>query len=214
MAGRDVYIAGEDKVTCAILERIIADYAPNLHIVQSLPARGGELKKKISSFNILSLSKPVILLSDMDTDDCAPIAKNKLLNGIVQNECFVINIAVDEAEAWLLADKEGFASYLGIRLAFMPDAERQRFGGRKETMEMEVSLKSSYYLTHELMAHSNNATLRSQIGVMPNESRSKGREYNAGILPFIKTLWNVENARKRSYSLNGMIKRVEALNNK
>lgn len=214
MAKRDVYIAGEDDVTRAIIIRIIADYAPNLHIVQSLPARGSELKKKIASFNILSLTKPVILLSDMDTDDCAPIAKNKLLNGIVQNECLVINIAVDEAEAWLLADKEGFAAYLGIPLELMPDAERQRFGGRNETLEMKVCLKSSYYLTHKLMAHSNNAILRAQMGVAPNESRSKGREYNVAVLPFIRSLWNVENARRRSYSLNGMIKRVEALNNK
>ena len=109
---RGVYIVGEDPVTLAIIQRIIKDYAPHLNIIQSLPARGSQIKSKIGSFNTVANSSPVILLTDLDTDPCAPMAKANLLKGLssVSPE-FVINVAVDEAEAWLLADRDGILEY-------------------------------------------------------------------------------------------------------
>ena len=102
---KEVYVVGEDPVTKEIVSRIIRDYAPNLYIKGYLPARGGEIKKKMENFNAFSLSYPVVLLSDMDADDCAPMAKDNLTKGMSsQNSGFIINIAVDEAEAWLFAD--------------------------------------------------------------------------------------------------------------
>lgn len=47
---------------------------------------------------------PVILLTDLDADNCAPELKRKLLGGLEQAENLVFNVAVDEAEAWLMAD--------------------------------------------------------------------------------------------------------------
>ena len=70
---KEVYVVGEDPVTKEIVSRIIRDYAPNLYIKGYLPARGGEIKKKMENFNAFSLSYPVVLLSDMDADDCAPM---------------------------------------------------------------------------------------------------------------------------------------------
>lgn len=53
---KEVYVVGEDPVTKEIVSRIIRDYAPNLYIKGYLPARGGEIKKKMESFNAFSLS--------------------------------------------------------------------------------------------------------------------------------------------------------------
>ena len=47
---KEVYVVGEDPVTKEIVSRIIRDYAPNLYIKGYLPARGGEIKKKMENF--------------------------------------------------------------------------------------------------------------------------------------------------------------------
>ena len=75
---KDVYIVGEDPVTIEIIRRIVKYYAPNLCIKGYLPARGSEIKNKMENFNNFSLVYPVILLSDMDTADCAPLAESDL----------------------------------------------------------------------------------------------------------------------------------------
>lgn len=207
---KEVYVVGEDPVTKEIVSRIIRDYAPNLYIKGYLPARGGEIKKKMENFNAFSLSYPVVLLSDMDADDCAPMAKDNLTKGMSsQNSGFIINIAVDEPEAWLFADIKGFARYLGVAEEHMPHPSEQKFGGPKKRMEMEIPLKASYFLTHKVIVESNKKDLREQIHA-PGKA-CKGPEYNPALLPFIKNDWNIEEARKNSYSLDGMIKRVSAL---
>lgn len=206
----EVFIVGEDPVTQEIIRRLVKEYAPHLSVKGTLPARGSEIKNKMESFNRLSQIFPVILLADMDTDDCAPLAKSNLAKGLSgQKERFVINIAADEAEAWLLADISGFAKYLEIKEKDMPVAYLQKFGGMKKRMEMDIPLKSSYFLTHILIQKSGNDALRAQI-FAPGKS-CKGPEYNSALLPFIRTKWNVENVRKNSYSLNGMIRRIQAI---
>lgn len=206
----EIYIVGEDPVTCEILKRIISDYAPSLMVKGALPARGSEIKSKMAAFNLMASSYPVVLLSDMDTDDCAPIAKNNLTKGIaVIHDNFIINIAVDEAEAWLLADRDGLAKYLGVKIEVMPIAEEQKFGGMHKRTEMAVSLKSSYFLTHNIISTSTDKELKAQISA-PGKA-CKGPEYNSAIVPFIQNSWNIEMARKNSYSLDKAIMRIQSL---
>lgn len=207
--GREVYIVGEDEVTRAIIKRVINDYGPQISILQYIPARGSEIKAKIPFLNTVAFSYPVILLSDMDTEACAPIAKSKLLFEVpnVSPE-FVVNIAVDEAEAWLLADREGFSSYFGIPLDKMPVCSKQCFMGPTSREEMDIPLKASYYLTHTLAGYSTNRVLKDQLF---SSETCKGPEYNTAMIPFIQNKWNIERARKNSYSLNGMIKRIQSI---
>ena len=207
-----IYIAGEDPVTVEIIRRIVRDYAPSLHIISVQPARGSELKSKVAAFNKLALTTPVILLSDQDTDDCAPIAKENLLKGIqVQAENFIVNIAVDEAEAWLYADRAGLANYLKVEEEKMPVAKEAKFGGPRLRMEMDTPCKTSFHLTHILMKESKDETKRAQI-LVEGTAKCKGKEYNSALIPFIQDVWNVEAARKHSYSLDRMIRRIQDLN--
>ncbi len=205
---KDVYIAGEDEATKAVIIRLLRDYAPNLHVVGELPARGSQVKAKISNFNSLASRLPVILLTDLDDEPCGPIGKRNLLGTIVQQPDFCINIAVDEVEAWLMADREGFARYFGIPLAQMPVSAMQKMSGRKALPEMSVSVKSSWFFTHDLMQRSTNAERKAQVAVSPVDRNSKGKEYNTAVVPFIHNVWNPEIARQGSDSLNRMIVRL------
>lgn len=205
---RDVYIVGEDEATKAVIIRLLREYAPNLHVLGELPARGSQIKSKIANFNQLASRFPVILLTDLDDEPCGPICKTNLLNKIVQQQDFIINIAIDEVEAWLMADKDGFSRYFGIPLAQMPVSTMQKMSGRRSLPEISVPLKSSWYLTHNLMQFSTNAERKAQVAVSPKDKNSKGKEYNTAVVPFIQDVWNPEVARAASDSLNRMIIRL------
>ena len=201
-----IYIVGEDVVTKAVILRLLShcDLHPD---VEERPARGGEIKQKIPAFNALSRSYPVVLLTDLDACDCAPKLKNQLLGGQTCNTNFIINIAVDEAEAWLMADRHNFASYFKIPLQSIPQAQPKKQGGRKALIEMDFPVKSSFLLTHSLALQSTDADVRQKVG--RTDRNCKGREYNSSLLPFIRQHWDVDEARKNSDSLDRMIKRIE-----
>ncbi len=206
----DVYIAGEDEVTRRVIYRILNYCSPEgCRVLNALPARGGEIKKRILEFNQLAAKTPVILLTDLDANPCAPTLKKKLLKGAVTQENFIFNIAVDEAESWLMADREGFAKYMSLPLKSIPEACMQKQGGNKACMEMQFNYKSSYFLTHVLAEECRNETLKAQLCV--KGKASKGKEYNAAILPFVNAHWDIEVAMKNSDSLARMVNRINKL---
>jgi len=202
-----VYIVGEDAVTYAIIKRILAYCSTDFEIIAELPARGGQVKSKITEFNKLSETYPVVLLIDLDTNDCAPQLIEQLIKN--KNSDFIFNIAVDEAEAWLMADRKGFASYFKIKTEDMPTAQQTKQGGRKALTEMNFAYKSSMFLTHELIKKSKNLEYIQQL--TPKKNAAKGPEYNSCMLPFIHNAWNMDDARLNSDSLNRMILRIETL---
>ena len=208
---KSVYIVGEDDATRAVIERLIATYNNDLQIITSLPARGSQIKKMISSFNSLALHNPVILLTDLDAEPCAPIAKKNLLCGLMGSRDFIINIACDEVEAWLMADTKGFANYFSIPVKDMPSFVPQKMQGRKALSEICLKVKSSWYLTHKLAHLSTNSVIKDQISVPVSDLACKGKEYNSAIVPFVRKVWTPEKARQLSDSLNRMIVRISNL---
>jgi hypothetical protein len=180
-----VYIVGEDPVTYAIIKRVLAYCSGGFEIIAELPDQGGQVKSKILEFNALSISD--------------------------KNDNFIFNIAVDEAEAWLMADREGFANYFKIILEDMPTAHKTKQGGRKTLTEMNFSYKSSMFLTHELIKKSKHLEFIRQL--TPKKGAAKGPEYNSCMLPFIQNIWNIDNARQNTDSLNRMIVRLQNLAN-
>jgi len=205
-----VFIVGEDPVTYAIIKRMLAHCSQDFEIISELPARGGQIKSKINEFNALAAHTPVILLTDLDATICAPELKGQLINQI-QNINFIFNVAVDEAEAWLMADRVGFSGYLGVDIDEIPQPAQKKQGGRIALTEMDFRYKSSMFLTHELIKKSRKKELILQL--TPKEGASKGPEYNNGILPFIQEKWNIQNARENSDSLSRMISRLLKLLN-
>jgi len=207
-----VYISGEDPVTKTVIERLLTYCSSRFKVFKEMPARGGEIKHKIPELNRLSSSKPVILLTDLDATQCAPMLKNSLLANQEQNDDFIFNIAVDEAEAWLMADREGFAEYFGIPISEIPNAVPQKMGGRKPLTEMEFPYKSSWMFTHDLISKSSKEELKRQIEAQG--TAAKGKEYNPAVVPFIKNAWSIDNAMQNSDSLTRMVRRLQALGEK
>ena len=138
-----VYIVGEDDVTRHVIYRILSYCgAGRFTVLMELPARGGEIKNKIPNFNQLAMKFPVILLTDLDADNCAPELKRKLLGGLEQAENLVFNVAVDEAEACLMADRDGFAKYISVPLGTLKKWEQNRVNIQKKAFKKLLQLKN------------------------------------------------------------------------
>lgn len=94
----------------------------------------------------------------------------------------------------------------------MPTSALQKQGGSVKRREMQLPLKASYYLTHNLALQSSKDEIKAQIGSQGR--RCKGKEYNTALVPFIEKEWDVEKARVNSDSLDRMIRRLIRLNEK
>lgn len=204
----NVYIAFEDKITEYVVRRLLKEYTPKAQVIKPMPSRGSELKAKVAVLNRLSASNPVILLADSD-GDCPPTAKTDLLKGIDPNEGFIINIAYDEVEAWLMADRENFAAFMQVDVDLIPQSHLDRRGGHKALVETDYGMKASFYLTHKIAVKSVDSELKAKMAA--TGTRCKGPEYNSGLQPFID-IWNINIAAQNSDSLSRMIRRLVALN--
>ena len=205
-----VYISGEDPVTKAVIRRLMGYVSERFQVIMEIPARGGEIKKKIPQCNKLAESYPVIMLLDVD-DGCAPALKRELLGGLEQSDRFLMNIAVDEAEAWIMADREGFAKYFSIDIDEIPLSASLKMGGMKKVVEMDFPMKSSMVLTHVIAPKSKNKEFVKQVAVLDSKGKCKGKEYNNAIVPFIEKAWNVDHAMENSDSLQRMVRRLKVL---
>jgi hypothetical protein len=203
----NVYIVGEDLVTYAIIKRVLAHCSNDFNILSELPARGGQVKSQIDKFNQLALSHPVILLIDLDAETCAPELIKKLIP--YKNKNFILNIAVDEAEACLMADREGFADYFKIKIGDIPSSHQTKQGGRKALTEMKFDYKPSLYLTRELVKKIKHAEFKQQL--TPKKGATKGPEYNSCLLPLIQNKLNINHACRNTDSLSRMIGRIQDL---
>ena len=204
-----VYVSGEDEVTVEVVKRLLAYCSPEYVIKKVIPARGSEVKTKIGVLNKLSEQAPVVLLIDLDANDCPPLLKSKLLANDAKQMNFIFNIAVDEAESWLLADREGIASFLDVELDVIPTSHLTKQSGNRALLEMDVPMKTSLVITHMIAPNSRSQLIRSTIA--STDRKCKGKEYNSMIVPFIKNQWNIDAALQHSDSLQRMVSRLKSL---
>lgn len=199
----DMIIVGEDAVTRAIIKRLLQDVGPNVRVVREEPIRGGEIKQKILKYNLLN--QPVCVLTDLDTYDCPPALIYGWFGASVINPNLIFRIACDEAETWLMADKQGFSKFLGIHESLLPEIKKLDFRN-VENIELHFPYKPSLFLIRELVPASSHKNLVEQL--TPRKGAKKGPEYNSAMLPFIEHHWNIDAAMLNSYILRKAVQRI------
>lgn len=203
-----VYIVGEDDATREIIKRVLKYCSTDFEIISELPARGGQVKEKILNFNSLSIAYPVILLMDLDEKGCAPIVLQQFFRDTEKNNHFLFNIVIDEAEAWLMADRRNFSEYFRVPIENIPLPKQIR-NKKKFYFKMDFPYKSSYYMVNQIIPNSRVKEFKDQM--IPQNGAKKGKEYNSALTPFIRKHWDINNARLSSDSLNRMITRIDKL---
>ena len=99
--------------------------------------------------------------------------------------CF--HVAVREVEAWLLADRVGFAGFLGARRELVPlNAD---------------AIEDPKACLINLARRSPRRDLRADIVPPPGSTRQIGPNYNGRMISFVKDRWDISAAKQSSPSL-------------
>jgi hypothetical protein len=189
-----INLAFEDELTESLAQKILRTI-PTQYATQTIYNRGGYgyLKRAVNGFNNAAKGIPFLVGTDLDNYECPDALISHWLT-LPKHPNLLIRVAVREAEAWALADREGFASFLGIGIAKMPtDVE---------------ALPDPKRVLIQLALTSRRRQLRDDICPKRNSTSKIGPNYNARLGGFVTDIWNPNSARLNSRSLDRTMNRL------
>jgi hypothetical protein len=196
-----INLAYEDDLSLEILLRIlefprVISLDKRFCVGTLFHGRGyGFLKKNISGFNKASKGMPYLILTDLDYRVCAPTLIKEWLPE-TKNPNLIFRIAVREVESWVLADRSGFAKFLGIsqkKVPVKPD---------------ELPDPKAHLIN--LARASRKRAIQEDIVPKQGSTAKQGPAYNERLVSFVKATWNPSTARQFSPSLERTLKAIEA----
>lgn len=152
------------------------------------------MKRNIYGFNKASKGMPYMILTDLDTKECAPSMIREWLPA-GRNHNLIFRIAVREVESWLLADRSGFAKFLGISRDKMP----KNPDGLIDPKAQLINLTRT----------SRKRDLREDIVPRVRSTAKQGPAYNERLVSFVREAWNPSKACQQSPSLERTLKALE-----
>ncbi len=162
--------------------------------IHTLTAGGKtNLDPKLSGLNRASAGTPWLVLRDLDRDDaqsCIPELLSTLLNGEAPSTRMCLRLAVRAVEAWLLADRESFASHFDIRRPL------------PENPEVEPDPKATVV---NFCRGSGRRDVREGMVPRQGSGRKVGPEYVALVRAYAELKWDPEQARASAPSLDRAI---------
>jgi len=190
-----IHLAVEDMLSEAAARKLLTLCPTGGAAVGSVFGKTGfgYLKKHASGFNNAAKGTPFFLLTDLDTGTCASGLISEWL-GAPCHHNLLFRVAVREVESWVLADRERFASFLGIRTVLIADDPD--------------SLPDPKAALIELAKKSPKAQLRRAIVPAPGTTASIGPGYNLVLPEFVRDRWDPSSAAVRSRSLKRAVSAV------
>jgi hypothetical protein len=182
----------------AVAKRTIEHVGAKLGPVHGLHGKG-HLRKSLRGYNEAARFAPWLVLMDLNSDaQCAPALRKVLLTA--EAPMMKLRIAVREVEAWLLADRERFAGYVGVPLTSIPiDPE---------------ALSDPKRSVVEIADHSRRRDIRTDIVPRIGSGRREGPEYVSRMLEFAldnQRGWRPDVAASRAISLRPCIAALRSL---
>ena len=184
-----VHLAVEDDLSELVIRRVLFDTGRN-YSVGNVFGRGGfgYLQSTAKNWNAAAAAgTPVLLLTDLDNHPCPSSLIEDWLD-MEPHANLVFRVAVREIESWLLADREGFADFLGIGSDLIP-LQPDQIPDPKQTVV-------------KLARRSRRRTLRESIVPRRGSTAVQGPDYNGCLGDFVRGHWNRNAAAERSPSLD------------
>jgi len=190
-----INIVVEDDLSDAVLRRLLENSCQSYIVAHKYQKNGsGYIDKNIDKFNHAATAMPYFVLRDLDTHECAPVLLHRIAPPHPHPN-FFLRIAKREVEAWLLADRNGCAQFMGVPLSKIPiDAE---------------SVDDPKRLIVSLAKKSRKPAIRGDIAPYPGSVARVGRAYNQRLIEFVKKTWNIETAARHADSLSRTIHALE-----
>jgi hypothetical protein len=145
------------------------------------------LRRRIAGYNNAARRCPWLVLVDLDREfNCAPLlCEDWLPSGAAAQLCF--RVAIRAVEAWLMADAETLAKFLGVARSKIPRGP-EGSGDPKADM---VNLARS----------SRRREIRDDIVPRPEGGRQVGAAYSSRLIEYVAFHWRPEVASQRAESL-------------
>ena len=190
-----VSAAVEGDVDEAVVRRLIVEAGAQPGPVYG---KGGKaaLRAKINGYNNAARHAPWLVVVDLDGDaECAPPLREIWIPAPAPWLCF--RVVVRQIEAWLMADAESLAAYLGIAARRIPTAP--------ETLDNAKAAMVT------LARRSRKRNM--QYDMVPREGggRSVGPAYTSRLIEYATSRWRPRVAAARSESLRRAMARLERL---
>jgi hypothetical protein len=195
MAGEvPITLAVEDELSEHLLRALLAQTKRDYLVGAVYGKKGVDfLKQKLPAFNNAAKSAPCLLLTDLDTVDRVPTLIEEWFGCQLQefpkrrHVNLVFRVAVREIEAWVMADRERFADFLGVSRNLIPD--------------QTDTIPDPKRLLLEIASKSRKRDLRNDIVPRPGEKRKIGPDYNGRLGEFVQSSWRANVAYAHSLSL-------------
>ena len=197
----DLIIATEDALSEAVVERLVENENQGMCVTVRIGRKGnGYLKQRILEFIRTAHAIPVILMTDLDHVECAPVLIADWCGRHQLPKNMLFRVAVQEVEAWLLADREGFSNYSGVPVEKIP-RNPESIDDPKQ-MLMRLIRRYGYR--------------KIKVDVLPDRgSPAKiGLGYNRILSQFVRENWSPVRAAKNADSLARTCLRLHELGGK
>lgn len=190
-------IAAEGMCNVIAIEKIAV--SAGFTINTTIDTRGkSKLDRNLDKYITAGIHTPWIISRDLDRDaDCAPTFLN--INRVISAKFACFCLSVRSLEAWLMADAENLADWLGVSPRLIPP-------------EPELVANPKIAIAN-LANRSRKRAIQERMAPRPVDGASIGAEYGAAVYEFVKTRWDPHNAAAGglSPSLTRAIQRIGQL---
>jgi hypothetical protein len=177
----------EDEISEHTIRQVLAQCGREFTVGNVIGKRGSSyLRSRIVDLNRAARGWPFLVLTDLDRYQCPAELVHRWLS-VPRHPNLLFRVAVQEVEAWLLADRSAFATFLGISRDLIPDNAEQVDNPK----EFVVSLAR----------RSRKRDVRESLVPREGSTARVGRDYNGRLVSFVNADWQAVEAQKRSPSL-------------
>ncbi len=192
----EIALVVEDVLSLVLMEKVLAQTGRGYMVLRPLVERGvGNIRKSVPKYVSASRALPHVVLADLDQTRCAPLLRQQW--GVAKlPDSMLFRVAVRESEAWVLADRAGFADFAGIPVIKVPAAPEALADPKLELVN--------------LVRRSRNKRLAAELVPVQGSAVSIGPFYNERLGQFVRETWDVEAAMANSPSLERTFSRLQS----
>ncbi|RPI79962.1 MAG: hypothetical protein EHM45_00780 [Desulfobacteraceae bacterium] len=193
-----IFVATEDVLSEAIADRLIKEENQSMYVAVRLGRKGNTyLKKELRSFTKIARSVPVLLFTDLDRIECPSILINDWRGRVIFPEMMLFRVVVRKIEAWLLADRQGFAQFSGVPFNRIPQ-HPESLSDPKESLL-------------NLVRHYGKKAVKVDILPERGSTAKIGLAYNQALCGFVQGAWSLDRAAQAANSLDRARRRLHEL---
>lgn len=192
----EIALVVEDVLSFVLMEKVLAHTGRSYKVLRPLVERGvGNIYKSVAKYLSACHALPHVVLVDLDQSACAP--QLRVQWGVASvPKSMLFRVAVREAEAWVLADREGFAGFAAIPVNKIASSPESLADPKQELIN--------------LVRRSRNKRLVAELVPTQGSAVSIGPLYNERLGQFVRERWDVDAAMALSPSLGRTFERLRS----